>query len=346
MVANISSTTAEEQLKAVEILERQLPTHPVNWQLILRRKVNGETVPIIDLKDFRIVWWTQLTTLRNSANELRAAGYGVTPGPAMRSKDKPISKRAAEPDEDTTKPRAKFAKTAKSSNPSTSRTLQVCVGCERSNHTISVCRFTASPYFNSSANAYVDGIAFKKLKKDYPDASDARGVYVPTTTSSSSSSTATASAWAVLEGPSKPVTKQKGLKKTSKLSSTISFTHVVIPSSIVGALTNLSSADFLTATVSCMSQHSQPRNEVQVLIDTGSLAGNFVALRVIKNFHLEEFVIFDKTLTVWSALDGKCYNISKSINLKMTNFSVIWVALPDVADTQVDHLLQGELSVK
>ena len=44
-------------------------------------------------------------------------------------------------------------------------------------------------------------------------------------------------------------------------------------------------------------------------------------MRVIKNFHLEEFIVFDKTLTVCSALDGKCYNISKSIDLKMTYFS-------------------------
>ena len=185
-----------------------------------------------------------------------------------------------------------------------------------------MCRFTASPYFNSSDSAYADSNAFKKLKKDYPDALVARGAYVPTTSSSSSSSsTATASASAVPEGPSKLVTKQKSLKKTSKLSSRISFTDVVIPSSILGALANLSSADFLTATVSYVSQPSQPRNEVQVLIDTGSLAGNFVAMHIIKNFHLEEFIIFDKTLTVCSALDRKCYNISKSINLKMTNFS-------------------------
>ena len=61
---------------------------------------------------------------------------------------------------------------------------------------------------------------------------------------------------------------------------------------------NLSSADFLTTTVSYVSQPSQPRNEVQVLIDTGSLAGNFVATRVIKYFHLIFIIIFDKTLTV------------------------------------------------
>ena len=52
LVANFPSTTAEEQLKAVKIQERQLPTHPVNWQLILRCKVNDETVPINDLKIF------------------------------------------------------------------------------------------------------------------------------------------------------------------------------------------------------------------------------------------------------------------------------------------------------
>ena len=85
----------------------------------------------------------------------------------------------------------------------------------------------------------------------------------------------------------------------------------------MGALTNISSADFLTATVSYVPQPSQPRNEVQVQIDTGSLAGNFVAMRVMKNFHLEQFNIFDKTLTTCSALDGKCHNICKSINLKM-----------------------------
>ena len=70
-----------------------------------------------------------------------------------------------------------------------------------------------------------------------------------------------------------------------------------------------------------MSQPSQPSNEVQALIDTGSLAGNFVALRVISSFNLQSFILFDKTLTVCSALDNKCHNISKSILLNMTYFS-------------------------
>ena len=87
LIANFPSTTAEEQSKACKILERQLPTHPINWQLILYRKVKGEEVHINDLKDFCFVWWFQLTTLRAAAAELRAAGYDVTPGPATRSKE-------------------------------------------------------------------------------------------------------------------------------------------------------------------------------------------------------------------------------------------------------------------
>ena len=148
LIANFPSTTAEEQLKAVKIMERQLPTHPINWQLILYRKVNGEKVKINDLKDFRFVWWSQLATLRASANELRAAGYEVTPGPATRSKDKTINKRAAEPEVETAKPRNKSAKTGKSNTPSTTTTSKVlCNGCGRPHHTQALCRFTTSPYF-------------------------------------------------------------------------------------------------------------------------------------------------------------------------------------------------------
>ena len=95
----------------------------------------------------------------------------------------------------------------------------------------------------------------------------------------------------------------------------------VIPSSILGALTNPASADYLTATISHVSQPSQPSNKVQALIDTGALPGNFVAQRVINSFNLQPFILFDQTLTVCSALDNKCYDISKSILLKMTYFS-------------------------
>ena len=59
------------------------------------------------------------------------------------------------------------------------------------------------------------------------------------------------------------------------------MTDAVIPSSILGVLTNPLSTDFLMATVSHRSQPPQPRNKVQVLIDTGALAGNFIAMRVV-----------------------------------------------------------------
>ena len=120
--------------------------------------MKGDEVHINDLKDFRFIWWSQLTTLRASADELRAAGYEVTPGPATRSKEKAITKRAAEPHVDTVQPRAKSAKTKKSTTPSSNTTAKVtCNGCGRPHHTQAACRFTTSLFLNflkASLSAY------------------------------------------------------------------------------------------------------------------------------------------------------------------------------------------------
>ena len=98
----------------------------------------------------------------------------MTPRPATRSKDKTINKRAAEPEAETAQPRNKSAKTKKSNTPSTNTTVKVtCNGCGRPHHTQAACRFTTSLYFNSSNCAYADSDAYKKLKKDYPDATHA-----------------------------------------------------------------------------------------------------------------------------------------------------------------------------
>ena len=72
----------------------------------------------------------------------------------------------------------------------------MCTGCGRSNHAVSTCRFTTSPYFNSSGGAFVDSKAFKKLKTDRPTLKDPvvpNDTCKKTPTFSSSSSSATAS---------------------------------------------------------------------------------------------------------------------------------------------------------
>ena len=322
-------STADENHRAVKSLEKQLPTDPINWQLILRRKIDTKEVAINDIEDFRIIWWKQLKILIDLANELRLVGYVVTPGPHTRKLEKPISKRAAETNEDDQPPRKQTAKSVTHSTkpPPSHSSKESCTGCGRSGHAVSACRLQASPFFNNTGSAYTLSDAYKRLKKEYPNAEIARGYFAKTNSSSSASSCTTASNAATVSAPaevqvsSKPVTKQKSFKKTRKSESTVTMTDVVIPSSILGVLTNPLSTDFLMATVSHVSQPPQPRNKVQVLVDTGALAGNFIAMRVVKHFNLEDFIVNSQTLTVCSALDSKCYNISQSINLKLTFLS-------------------------
>ena len=70
------------------------------------------------------------------------------------------------------------------------------------------------------------------LQQDYPsDYGNHCQRQQQLTTLRNSANELRAAGFDVTPGPSKPVTKQKSLKKTSKLSSTISFTDVVIGSS-------------------------------------------------------------------------------------------------------------------
>jgi hypothetical protein len=54
-------------------------------------------------------------------------------------------------------------------------------------------------------------------------------------------------------------------------------------------------------------QHTSdaPGHDIAALVDTGSLAGDFVALRVIQNLKLTEYTVSTSHRTVCSGLDDK-----------------------------------------
>jgi hypothetical protein len=57
------------------------------------------------------------------------------------------------------------------------------------------------------------------------------------------------------------------------------------------------------------------------LLDTGSLAGDFVAYRCVLNLKLEPFILTSEKRQVCSGLYNQCYDISNSINLRIFYFS-------------------------
>ena len=54
---------------------------------------------------------------------------------------------------------------------------------------------------------------------------------------------------------------------------------------------------------------------------TGSLAGDFIAKRVVSQLKLEHHVVSNQSRTVCSGLDSKCYDISNTLALHVFYFN-------------------------
>ena len=52
---------------------------------------------------------------------------------------------------------------------------------------------------------------------------------------------------------------------------------------------------------------------VDALLDTGCLAGDFVARRIVDRFHIKPVINSSAKLSVCSGLDNTCYDISESV---------------------------------
>jgi hypothetical protein len=79
--------------------------------------------------------------------------------------------------------------------------------------------------------------------------------------------------------------------------------------------------DYLSVAVSHVSQSLEPpRSEIKTLLHAGSLAGDFISYRCILNLKLDYFIVTSKKRIVCSELDNKCYDIPKSIELRIFYF--------------------------
>jgi hypothetical protein len=80
--------------------------------------------------------------------------------------------------------------------------------------------------------------------------------------------------------------------------------------------------NYIDVSVSATLQAStKRRNKVKALLDTGSLAGDFVASRTVKELHLDPFILTDRSKLVCSGLDNSCYDVSSYIALLVSYFS-------------------------
>ena len=66
---------------------------------------------------------------------------------------------------------------------------------------------------------------------------------------------------------------------------------------------------------------SQRRINVEGLLDTGCLAGNFVARRIVDKYNIKPILQSTAKLSVCSGLDNTCYDMSKSVIVSVNSFN-------------------------
>jgi hypothetical protein len=127
-----------------------------------------------------------------------------------------------------------------------------------------------------------------------------------------SESTSAASATTSVDS-TQPSKKQKGKLLSSIDSSKIDITY-----------SDDVDSDLIPFFVSPVSEQPQPRrrNKVHALLDTGSLAGNFIAFRILQTLSLTHHIYNNskKMCSVCSGLDNHCRDVSDTIDLILSYF--------------------------
>ena len=89
------------------------------------------------------------------------------------------------------------------------------------------------------------------------------------------------------------------------------------------------SSDFLPVTLRFLpdQQETTGGDEVEALLDSGSLAGDFIAKRIVSKLKLEHHIVTNKSRTVCSGLDSKCYDISNTLALFVFYFNELFFSM-------------------
>ena len=296
------------QLAAVSILRKRLPDTPTNWRSILSRKVDGIEPKFNTVEAFRFVWLNQLKICREHIATANLMGGTFTYNSTSRQykpqiqsllsiKTTPSTKRIR--DEDST--------------PSS------CPGCGRTGHSRPDCHFTTSKYYNKGSGKYVDSTAYAALLRDRPHHKD------KTCPRDSLSKVASKFSTSSKSFPSVPVSTSQNKdafknKKSKSTLSTIVYNTTNVPKHSVPE------PNFKYFYLSCVSDQTTPKEQskVETLLDTGSLAGNFISRKVVRDLNLQNDVVTHScTSTICSGLDNSCYKLNSTIILRLSYFCSI-----------------------
>ena len=249
--------------------------------------------------------------MRNMGTQAEACGYGlretentkcIPPSikPSYKTKSQPVEGRTVEKQVEK----------------------HPCYGCGLLVHKKVTCRFDKSTYFNLANTSYLGSTAHQLLvaelgpRNSIPRDGEIQRILPVRGTSSNVPST---SSYAVQEPPPPfprhpPISTGNSSKPYSGNNQSRRGRGKVLSNLISPRAT---SSDFLPVTLRFLpdQQETTGGDEVEALLDSGSLAGDFIAKRVVNQLKLEHHVVSNKFRTVCSGLDSKCYDIGNTLAL-------------------------------
>ena len=194
-----------------------------------------------------------------------------------------------------------------------------CYGCGLLGHKKVTCRFDKSKYFNLANTSYLGSTAHQLLVAELgPRNSIPREIQRILSLRGTSSNVPSMSSYAPQQPPPPsdhpPISTGSSSKLYSGNNQSRGGRGKVLSNLISSRAT---SSDFLSVTLRFLpdQQETTGGDEVEALLDSGSLAGDFIAKRVVSQLRLEHHVVSNKSRTVCSGLDSKCYDISNTLAL-------------------------------
>ena len=293
IVKHYDSVTIAEEAEAVHIsLGKINIPYVYNWIPIFNEMATGCDVPIpvTTVDDFRFV----LSTCFEDARRSRARTISYRWAVIGTSETHHGDIKAVSLKEKT------HGNSTKSGNktPSISKAESIlCQFCGKNNHSNADCRTRTSEFTNNQNRRYVGSEAHGRLVKATgdrdPNFKELKGLMSKAGQSS---------------GPSSSDAKTSKPSKDSKSKGT--YVGTILPIKLHIA----TSPNLLPVVLTIVSQEEANGSiNVDVLLDTGCLAGDFVARMFVDRFNIKPVINSAAKFSVCSGLDNTCYDISKSV---------------------------------
>ena len=217
--------------------------------------------------------------------------------------------------------------------PSVSKAESVlCQFCGKNNHSNADCRTRTSEFTNNHNRPYIGSEAHGRLVKvagdrDWnPNFKELKGLM---------------SKARQLSGPSSSAAKTSSPSKDWKNKGT--YVSTILPIKLHVA----TSPNLLPVVLTFVSQEEAKGSiNLDALLDTGCLAGDFAARRIVDRFNIKPVINSAAKLSVCSGLDNTCYDVSKSVIISVNHLNERLNEITIILETSPLDLIIGRATIK